>query len=483
MASVQKSLPAELVPSPSLECVFHRDYSQGKMLVYSNPWTDLERDLNETLNRIQAIFGKAILELKEWNAIYFTVLEKKESAEKHILTIVTCLNPTLNHFIKKSDLPYIDFLSKFSSKKEIRRECRFASIVKVIKDFEMSHQCSFPHLLFKTTLTDEEEKKLRKWAKGLTAPVGEVHRLLKALVSVFKVGLASIELTLERYGCSIFQMHDPRMVQLVQGMKTGDPVSILGKCYRLGTRLNDPFPVYFSLQDVPHLTLRIDQNKAIGGMEKEVIDKEHSGAPMPHRTVKGAYSLVERCYCSLNTVAWTSSSILSEEDREKAKPLVSLLRQLAEASFTPKPLLPENFGFNALGEIRSLTLMPAEQRSFEEIEDFTWKCTQNPVVFTFLMHESGLGGTEEAQAYQKLLGLALKNYPRDEAVTLEGKIKNPLILNYRKGFYDAVTQLKSRLQEKGVKNVNEILRINHLKHCPGRFLLPNFFEYAALTMQ
>lgn len=489
MAAVKHDLFAELIPNRLHNQVFHRDFTTGKILVLYSPWTDFQGELTLTLQKIRTIFGSCFIKLKNYNARYFKCFPiKKERIEEKILEIVSVIQPAIKNFIKHPDLPYINFLSAFSSKEEIQKECLFSFYVQKIKDFENDTHSLVPvsslyQLALNQVLREKEDAQVRQWIKGLKINVHEFHRFLKRLIAMFpkEANLATLELALERRQCSIFQNPDKKVVNKIRLMKPGDPIQVKKKKYILGNFLSPPkkFPIYFALQDQPALMLVVDHNEAIQKMKATFLSQVHSGIKMPEIFAEeGPFSLIERCYHFLSEPS--SSETLA---KKKLNTIVELIREIAKLPFTPGPLLPDNFAFNYQGEMRCLTLMKPQVKSFEEIEIFAWKYAKTPSEFSYLMKESKLVEMPEAKAYQKLMRLALKGKEMDEAVSLGGKIKNLCILNYRKSFYLKVREIKAKLiSEKSEENINAAIIECHLKHCPGHIFIPNFFELCKMKI-
>lgn len=485
MAAVKNDLLAELVPSSNHEKVFHRDYARGITLVLINPWKDLRGELILTLDKIQTIFGSSFLQLKTHNATYFKYYIKKPlkkmKAEEKILEIITSIKPTIKHFIKNPDLPYIKFLSGFSSKELIQRECKYAHVVQKIKDFEIETHSSVPisvlyQLALNEDLTDKEEFQVKEWIKGLKTDVRYFHRFLRVLISSFpkEADLAIVELALENRQCTVFQKIDPRLEERYKLMKVNDRIQVKGKDYILGNPLSNPkvFPVYFSLQNQPDSMLVVERSEAVNGMKLRSILNHHSGIMMPLTMAEeGAFSIIERCYHPLNEIRWTGAL------DDQARVLVELLEGLYSLKFTSGPLLPEHFAFNLKGEMRCLSLMKPQVKSFEEIEIFAWKCAKNSIVYSHLAKASKMCEQPEAKAYHELMHLALKGNEKNMSVSLGGKIKNLQILTYRELFYSEVLSLKAKLErEMGGKKIINSIAACHLKYCPGHFLVPNFYE-------
>lgn len=318
---------------------------------------------------------------------------------------------------------------------------------------------------------------------------------------------AKLEIGLIKRGCTLFDEPDPYWIGIRKKTRQGNSFFVDGKIFVIDTCTenpgNDPTkPMVFSIQNQPDINLVIHPNEAHSDIQLRLEEQDHYGVMTAKRSGKlGAISIVERLFHPLNSIIWESSEDnLTDRDVIKAHPIVGLLIGLSLQPCTPFPLAPHFFAFNSEGDMRALQIMRAKigAMSFEALENFAWECSLNSdgsvnaSVFTHLMHSGKLVNLAHAKSYQELMLFSLEGREMDHSVSLGGVLIKPEILDYRKEFFLKVQATKEGIKQEilslyqilDVKKLHESLvsafQAIHIRDCPGRLLLPCFFERCKL---
>lgn len=537
LAGVKTSIKAELVPAIMGNGVEKKSSFNGfyYSLISSEP------DLVTPLNHIRDLFNQAMDRLQKACVIHFENFQnekaekpfdliQKTKAERQILQICTELNPFIKQFLKSLDLPYLNFLNEGRDLQGFYFYLFYAKLVQKTKNLEITTGLPVPfRVLIRIhaglKLNAKETDTIDAWLKAVNdskslevatfkgdkknpySSVHTLHRYLIRLSIILFWDVAKLEIELHKRGCTIFEEPDPHWIRIRKKTRQGNSFCVEGKDFVIDTCLlnpgNDPMkPMVFSIQNQPEYNLVIHSNEAIGDIQLRREQQDHYGVMMPKRLGKeGAISIVERLYHPLSSIIWESrEDDLSDRDVIQAHPIVGLLAGLSLQPCTPFPLAPNLFAFNCEGEMRALEIMPMKMgpMAFESLEDFAWECSLNPdgsvnaSVFTYLMHSGKLVDLPHAKSYQELVVLALEDREIDPSVSLDGLFTKPDILAYRREFFlkiqatkeTIVHEILSQYQVLDVKKLHESLvsafQAIHIRDCPGRLLVPSFFEQCKL---
>lgn len=538
----------KLIASLDGKRVYSRSFFWGRLLVILTFWRNQDKALTRALARIQKSFAHEIKHLETARAEFFKAFgeevqgkphdgHKKGSAHIKLLHFAMRFKPLMKDVIKDRASHFECVIGKDPEAiAQLKSLFRSIALCRKIKDFELVTKCEFPGaVLFKLAsddpLTDKEKSVLEKWiahiqnsdAKAVTSLKGPflenpykdvrfIHRMLFDLVKFYqeidpkkKVLLGRLEARLYQHGLTVFEQPDNALNKKRCELLVGERIKCDGETYVLGDILANEirdhrYPVVFEVQGNPEIELVFNHNEAwmhLQDFEEQVV---HCGILMQQRLAAdevGSLQVRERLFAPLNSIEWQTDlksleNEVTKQDEMAAQPVVLLLKSLVQLTFTPFPLLPNMFFFNAKGAMRAKDCLIPGDKSFERLEEFAFLTSQDPYggyhpsVFNHLMKESGLSKTNEALEYHELVRRAASGYDAKMIVTGNGSIGAPELLKARGDLCNRIIDIKYNTAEavhfnyEGFKEselfsaIEDAICKIHLEYSPGTILHPNF---------
>lgn len=278
-------------------------------------------------------------------------------------------------------------------------------------------------------LSDSDFKDLDKWIKKLnqsSCSISIVHQAIQAIIAIInsqnqensdQADLIRLESMLDKRGCTLFQQDDAKFIQWRNTLKKGSKLFLDGKEITLSDQLgrkilgNDRF-LSFSIVEMPDFVVLTGNNEAILGLKKSRHHPENGYGVEPIQISeifdRGRWTLVERLK-PLNSYAWSSTNILSNQDQFFSKPLVHLIKWLIQQKQTPDFFNPKYLMINPKQQLKSLRPTAKKEFDFNALEDFAFQCSSgNLTIFRHLMEASGLYSHLSTKFYHEVITNALK---------------------------------------------------------------------------
>lgn len=540
-ASVRFDLKTELVADFLGEELVPKSSWQGWIVRTLGKDHQIQDELIDVLNVCRRRFHEAIHHLQSHNTAYYRQIKnilENQAVDLHqmdksldgILQFCMHLNPFIKQFLKDLSLPYIVFFKEGLDRDNFLTQLRLAKLVQKMQNMEIVTSAKIPvPILFQIasgkTIQASEERKITDWLKAIedsaskkvatfrgdkTNPYVKVHyfhRFLSKLVKEFaalcphkSLSCALLELKLKEMGCLIFSQEDPFWIRKRQKMAPGDVVDLVKGSYIIREVLFNPdnkpdLPMVFSLENSPDYVIHIEKNEAERSFARYIEGKEQYGLLLPQDVdgdLTGAIALVENCQDLLSEITWESKGMLCNEDIVNAQPIIALLTGMQKQPFTPFPLSPDYFAFNGSDELRAVHRMTMGVKSFEAIEKFAWQCALdeekelNPLIFSHLMHASGLADSRYVLEYHELLQVVLEGKNKEESISKGGEIEREDILLARKRFYEEahtmhialIDEIKKVYQIRDERKFHKVLKEKmlqlHQAYYLGSLFLPDF---------
>lgn len=381
-----------------------------------------------------------------------------------------------------------------------------------------------------TPLTVKEIKKVEKWLAAIEKSRPKkipsfkgyvennliheryVHRMLCKIVEFINhsqpkeekpADIEELEARLVGRGYEVFYESDPKNIVWRNSVQEGDTFEWNGQSIVVGAILLNPEkdpanPLVFAVKDDPSIQITLYSNEAWGALQR--YDESILQCGVRKRKVMGLSPfgrivVEERLYKPVHTFEWLSRhSVIVEEDKPLAKPIVELLRGLVtRVHFTPQPLRPQYFAFNAQKKMRTTRSMVPGEFCPEVIENFAFSASKaNRAVFSHLITESGIGKLKSVQLYHRLFDAALTGEDVRKSITLNGHLRNQRQIEWREefyfkvqecmtnGYYDIVDNYRVSDDNNLRKELGAQLKAYYLRRCPARILLPQITPRAVL---
>ncbi|KAF3362622.1 hypothetical protein PHSC3_000861 [Chlamydiales bacterium STE3] len=470
---------------------------------------------------------------------------KLGQAKENLLQFSHYFDPLMKDVRKGREEKILSFLtSKAADQKKIRRELKQLfqelHIHQKIFTFEKVTDREFPldlikKMSFNDSLSSTEQKRVYQWIERLDhlldAPLSSfygstenafvkgryMHRMLCQIVAFINhhfpkeeekgqeiaAEIGVLESTLVEYGYRAFEEADVRHIVWRETLTVGEELFCNNKKYILGEIAQNAEgkpdePVVFSIRNEPSLEVIIYPNESLiylNQFKKNILHCGVKGRRILGVSAFGRIVIQERLYDSLAKLPWSTAfnGLVREHDKIVAKPLIQLIKGLASREhFTPHPLIPESFAFNAHNELRATTLLTPELFNFLAIEKFVWECVKgNPSLFSYVISESQLGRLTEARYFQELfVEVLVKEVDREKAISRNTSISDEHLKSVRKEFYSEVNHLFEKYLSTYRRDYEDsffdkwkMLFIKKLIEkqkllCPGRILVSTLFPTA-----
>lgn len=522
-------------------------------LIWLSTFTNPDRIYESTgnlnrLERIKKAFWGRIELLEELKRVFFEHLafelnqqpynpKEQDRAQRKLLSFALHMKPLIHDVLKDRPNICVDLLCDPSSETEGHfQKQRLASLFGRIRlcqkmqDLALLTQAPFPlktllDLSLEKPLKAKQKKELEAWVQKIQGVVHKkvasfqgpiensfskvrfIHRLLGGVVSYFneavlpqegkRADLGAIEMELFGTGLTALNDSDPKHIEWRNHLHPGSPIWIHHQKYVLGEILENPIktsdrPVVFAVEEDPSLQIEIETNESRAYLRDFEETLLHCGlirGEVKAISHQGSVILRQRLQGHLDKIVWFPSG-----NHLTVQPIVDLVKGLILMPFTPFPLVPAAFGFDAEGAMRAEYCLVPRPKRFEDIEDFVYQCSLGASqeihqgVFTHLMSASGLHLLPEARSYQALVRDAAQEKDVGRAISRHGTLSDPILLARRKELYDKILSVKEESKDryrqdygktfdkKWDKKLQGAIEEVHLVHCPGSLLIPDFSD-------
>jgi hypothetical protein len=258
-------------------------------------------------------------------------------------------------------------------------------------------------LLTKQSMQKEEMTKLVSWISKFKK-VRPIHKFLTEFSKhIINPDIIQFELTCLKNECYVFKKPDPKHLKWRESLKSGDCLQGSIRNQLQNITIGDSFgkkesqpdeQIFFTIKEHPDKLLMISSNRALLALKMKWASEGGWALRSPifdYIDPKGKFAIIEKFRTPLSSLAWTSTSILKENEKNIALPIANYVKWLQDQNMSVTNLNPEYVMFDSTGKLRAAKNQERIKYDFVALEKFIQECSHNNLtVFQYLMKASGL---------------------------------------------------------------------------------------------